>query len=118
MLLIHGLAKGNARGAERLYCEKYPQRDELISRMFFNLHHNLGEYGSLRGNRHNKGVSRVNRTPSMEQNLLDAVQNRTSRHCCRRRNSEECSSFFCNVNTYPHTIFKEYCHSICNTFEQ
>ncbi|GFV52451.1 hypothetical protein TNCV_2771981 [Trichonephila clavipes] len=38
--------------------------------MFTNLHENLGEDGSFRGNR----GSRVTRTPSMEQNVLDTVR--------------------------------------------
>ncbi|GFW65862.1 hypothetical protein TNCV_586881 [Trichonephila clavipes] len=62
--LICGLAEGKAREAERLYREKYPQRDALDQRVFTNLRHNLYEYGSLRSNRHSAGGPRVAQTPS------------------------------------------------------
>ncbi|GFV59098.1 hypothetical protein TNCV_649871 [Trichonephila clavipes] len=57
--LIYEFLKGNARSAERLYHEKYPLRDALDHLMFANLHRNLCEYGSLRGNRHSWGWPRI-----------------------------------------------------------
>lgn len=78
MHLMYGLAEGNARAAARLYRERYPQRDAPDRRMFSNLHHNLCEYGSLRGNRHSEGRPRVTRTPRMEQNVLDTVRRNPS----------------------------------------
>ncbi|GFU59413.1 hypothetical protein TNCV_2299661 [Trichonephila clavipes] len=74
--LIFGLADENAQAAERLYRERYPQRDGC--QMFINLHHNLREYGSLRGDRHSESESRVLRTSSMEQNVLHAVRRNPS----------------------------------------
>ncbi len=47
-------------------------------RVFSNVHHNLCEYGSLRVSRKNPGRSRMTRTPSMEQNVLDAVDRNPS----------------------------------------
>ncbi|GFV56939.1 hypothetical protein TNCV_1869801 [Trichonephila clavipes] len=46
--------------------------------MFTNLHHNLCEYGSLRGNRHGEGGPRITRTPSTEHNVLDTVRKNLS----------------------------------------
>ncbi|GFV63180.1 hypothetical protein TNCV_1022371 [Trichonephila clavipes] len=52
MHLIYGLEEGNARAAERLYRERYPQREALERWMFTNSHRNLCEYGLLLVNRH------------------------------------------------------------------
>lgn len=73
MHFIYGLAEGNARAAQRLYCERFPQRVAPDRRIFANLHYNLSNYGSLRGDRSNVGRPRLSRTPSMEQNVLDIV---------------------------------------------
>ncbi|GFX48733.1 DUF4817 domain-containing protein [Trichonephila clavipes] len=88
--LIYGLEEGNVRPAKRLFCEMYLQRDEPNHRMFTNLHHNLGDYGSIPGNKHSEGEPRVTRSPNilliffraypthcvpcMEQNVSDIVQ--------------------------------------------
>ena len=69
MHLIYGLAEGNARTAEILYRERYPQRDSPHCQIFTNLYHNLCEYGPLRSNWYSEGGSRVSRTPRMEQNV-------------------------------------------------
>ena len=69
MHLIYGLAEGNARTAEILYRERYPQREARHRQIFTNLYHSLCEYGSLRSNRYSEGGSRVSRTPRMEQNV-------------------------------------------------
>ncbi|GFX04270.1 transposable element Tc1 transposase [Trichonephila clavipes] len=47
------MAERNARAAEGLCRERYPQRAPNC-RLFANLHHNLCESGLLRGNRHTK----------------------------------------------------------------
>ncbi|GFW32512.1 hypothetical protein TNCV_676701 [Trichonephila clavipes] len=78
MPLIYLLAERNAGGTERLYRERYPQIDGPDRWMYSNLNHNLCEYGSLRGHRHNEEVPRVTRTPSMEHNILDIVQRNQS----------------------------------------
>ncbi|GFX48591.1 DUF4817 domain-containing protein [Trichonephila clavipes] len=52
---IFGLPEENARAAQRLYRKRYPQRNAPDHLMFVNLHHNLCEYGSLRGNRNSEG---------------------------------------------------------------
>ncbi|GFX81788.1 histone-lysine N-methyltransferase SETMAR [Trichonephila clavipes] len=49
MHLIYELAEGNTRATERLYRERYPQRDVTDPWMFSNLHLNLCGYRSLRG---------------------------------------------------------------------
>ncbi|GFW08509.1 hypothetical protein TNCV_2775311 [Trichonephila clavipes] len=42
MLLVYVLAEGNARAAaERMYRERYSQKDALDHQVFTNLHHNL-----------------------------------------------------------------------------
>ncbi|GFS64684.1 hypothetical protein TNCV_4684811 [Trichonephila clavipes] len=61
MRLIYGLAEENVRAAERLYCERYSERETHCGS------HNLCEHGSLRGNRHSEGGTRVTRTSSMTQ---------------------------------------------------
>ena len=66
MHLMYGLAEGNARAAARLCKERYPP-DAPDCRIVSNLHHNLCECGSLRGNRQSEGRLRVTRTPRMEQ---------------------------------------------------
>ena len=66
---MYELAEGNGRATARLYQEKYPKRNVPYCRMFNNLHHNLCEYESLRGNRQTEGRARVTRTPRMEQNV-------------------------------------------------
>ncbi|GFW72541.1 DUF4817 domain-containing protein [Trichonephila clavipes] len=93
MHLIHGLSEGNARAAERLYRERYPQRDVPDRRMFTNLHPYFCEKESLRDNRHTEGGPRVTRSASMEQNELDTVRQiseyqRTSHRYCRCRISK------------------------------
>ncbi|GFW28170.1 hypothetical protein TNCV_4499001 [Trichonephila clavipes] len=64
---LSGLTEGNVRSAERLYLERYPQKDAPDPRMFTNFHHYLSEYSSLRGNRHSEDGTRVIRTTSMTQ---------------------------------------------------
>ncbi|GFV69634.1 hypothetical protein TNCV_4507491 [Trichonephila clavipes] len=49
-------------------------RPSLSHQIFTNLHHNLYEYGSLRGDRHSEGGPPVTRTLSMEPNVLDTVR--------------------------------------------
>ena len=78
MHLIYGLAEENAQVAKRLYRERYPQRNALDHWMFSNLHHNLCEYGSLRGNKYSEGGPRVNLTPRMEENVLDTIRRNPS----------------------------------------
>ncbi|GFT40632.1 hypothetical protein TNCV_3008061 [Trichonephila clavipes] len=55
MHLIYRLAEGNARAAEKLYYERYPQKDAPDILMFASLHQNLCEHESLRGGRGNLG---------------------------------------------------------------
>ncbi|GFU85805.1 hypothetical protein TNCV_2036361 [Trichonephila clavipes] len=55
MHLIYRLAEGITHATLRLYRERLPQRDALDRRMFANLHHNLEEYGSFRGQRNREG---------------------------------------------------------------
>lgn len=74
MHLVYGQADCNARAAQRLYRERYPQRDVPDRRVFSNVHHNLCEDGSLRGSRRSAGRPRVARTPAMEENVLDVVE--------------------------------------------
>ncbi|GFV81524.1 hypothetical protein TNCV_52481 [Trichonephila clavipes] len=59
MHLIYGLAEWNVRAAERLYRERDSHRNAPDCRMFANLHQNLCEYGSLRGNRNSEDGPRI-----------------------------------------------------------
>ncbi|GFT29992.1 DUF4817 domain-containing protein [Trichonephila clavipes] len=78
MHLIYRLADGNARVAERLYHKRNQQRDAPDHRMIANSHHNLSEYGSLRGNRYNEGGPRGTPTSSIEQNGMNTVRRNLS----------------------------------------
>ncbi|GFX82555.1 hypothetical protein TNCV_2167031 [Trichonephila clavipes] len=69
MVQIYGLTKENARAAQRLYRERYPQTNAPDQGMLSNLYHDLCEYGSLRGDRHSEVGSQVTRIPNMEQNV-------------------------------------------------
>ncbi|GFT98277.1 hypothetical protein TNCV_2903791 [Trichonephila clavipes] len=76
--LIYRLAGGNARAADRVHHESYPQRDASDCRMFANL---LSEYGSLRGSRHNEGGTRISTcqaSPSTIQKRLLKVRHKAT----------------------------------------
>ncbi|GFX47449.1 hypothetical protein TNCV_1734361 [Trichonephila clavipes] len=94
MRLIYGLAERNARAAERLYHERFSNRDSLDHRILATLHYTpenfsrglieetridpserFKEYGSLRNNSHSEGGPRCPPyfVPCMEQNMLDTV---------------------------------------------
>ncbi|GFY11781.1 hypothetical protein TNCV_1529731 [Trichonephila clavipes] len=86
MPLIYELAERNAQAAERLYRERYLQKDVPDLRMFANLHHNLCvavdhqvETGIVRDATHSNGPRYpTHLVPYMEQNALDTVRRNPS----------------------------------------
>jgi hypothetical protein len=76
--LVYGQTNCNARTVQQLYRERLPQRDVPDHRVFSNVHHTYCDYGSLRDSKKTAGRPRVTGMPSMEQNMLDAVEKNPS----------------------------------------
>lgn len=73
MHFVYGMANGNAKGARRLYQERYPNRVVPDSRTFTNIHLRLSESGCFKHNT-SEGRPRSVRTPEVEEAVLQEVE--------------------------------------------
>lgn len=76
MHFMYGLANGNALEAARLYRQRFPRRHVPDRKMFEKLHRCLCETGSFVSDMQDTGRSRSVRTPQVEDNILQRVEDR------------------------------------------
>ena len=85
MIFLYGEARGNGRGARRLYQDRFPQHPTPSHTLFAVITQRLRERGTFTASRNNCGVPRRRRTPELEEavgtmcatKLLVATSNRT-----------------------------------------
>ncbi|GFU32085.1 uncharacterized protein TNCV_3833351 [Trichonephila clavipes] len=72
---MYGAAQGNGAAAERMYRERFPRRKHPDRRTFERIHRELRTSGTFYASRHGTGIGRYRRTPSLEQRILNTVDN-------------------------------------------
>ena len=85
MIFLYSEARGNGRGARRLYQDRFPQRPTPSHTIFAVISQRLRVRGTFTASRNNCGVPRRRRTPELEEavgtmcatKLLVATSNRT-----------------------------------------
>lgn len=75
MHMVYGAANGNGRGASRLYADRFPGRQQPHHTTFAAVHRRLSENRTLRPNMANAGRERSVRTPELEEDILEMVDN-------------------------------------------
>lgn len=78
MHYMYGRANGNGREALRMYQAQFPDRRMPDHRMFQRLHRQLCETGSFLSTRHTAGRPTYVRSPSLEETILNIVNERPS----------------------------------------
>ncbi|GFV60961.1 uncharacterized protein TNCV_4716151 [Trichonephila clavipes] len=78
MHLMFGAAQGNGSAAERMYRERFPDRKHPERRTFERIHRELRTSGTFYASRRGTGIGRYRRTPSLEQRILNTVDNNPS----------------------------------------
>ncbi|GFT49320.1 uncharacterized protein TNCV_4583021 [Trichonephila clavipes] len=78
MHLMVGAAQGNGAAAERMYRERFPGRKHPDRRTFERIHRELRTSGTFYASRRGTGIGRYRRTPSLEQRILNTVDNNPS----------------------------------------
>ncbi|GFS98588.1 uncharacterized protein TNCV_2987201 [Trichonephila clavipes] len=76
--LMYGAAQGNGAAAERMYRERFPGRKHPDRRTFERIHRELRTSGTFYASRCGTGIVRYRRTPSLEQRILNTVDNNPS----------------------------------------
>lgn len=71
--LMYGLARGNSRGAVRLYRDRFPERRCPDRKTFDAIDRRLREHGTFQPMTRDWGRPRTTRTPAMDEAILRAV---------------------------------------------
>ncbi|GFU53978.1 uncharacterized protein TNCV_5057011 [Trichonephila clavipes] len=79
MHLMYGAAQGNGADAERMYRERFPGRKHTDRRTFECIHRELRTSGTFYAPRRGTCIGRYLRAPSLEQRILNTVDNNPSR---------------------------------------
>ncbi|KAG8254823.1 hypothetical protein J6590_107452 [Homalodisca vitripennis] len=74
MIFMYGKANGNSRLASRLYYESFPDRQQPTHSTFAAVFNRLHETGTLLPSTADRGVQRQRRTPDLEENILQRVE--------------------------------------------
>ncbi|KAG8333223.1 hypothetical protein J6590_005978, partial [Homalodisca vitripennis] len=74
MIFMYGKANGNSRLASRLYYESFPNRQQPTHSTFAAVFNRLHETGTLLPSTADRGVQRQRRTPDLEENILQRVE--------------------------------------------
>lgn len=74
MLLVLGYCEGNCRRSVRVYGERFPNRRVPNHKTFANIERRLRETGSFRPATANRGRARSIRTPHVEEEILERIE--------------------------------------------
>ena len=75
MHFMHMVSQRNGLAAQRIYRERFLDRNQPDHRTFKRLHLELSKNGSLHASRLHTGIGRYCRILAMEESILKAVQN-------------------------------------------
>ncbi|GFU53974.1 uncharacterized protein TNCV_3442581 [Trichonephila clavipes] len=78
MHLMYRAAQGNGAAAEIMYRERFPGRKHTDRRTFERIHRELRTSGTFYASRRGTGIGRYRRAPSLEQRILNTVDNNPS----------------------------------------
>lgn len=93
MHLIYGETRGNARQAERLYRERFPDRRHPCRQTFTAIDRRLREQGTFVVYKGDCGVRRRTRTVEFEEQVLDRIAEQPSTSTRAIAHEMNCSTF-------------------------